>query len=79
MANDGWPKLLRDVKGLKVRTKYPLSNGHMIIPAGTLGKITGGANWSRLAFEGFACECCGVKVIITKVERYCFEPLSAES
>jgi hypothetical protein len=79
MTSDGWPKLLRDVKGLAVRTKFPLSNGMMTIPAGAIGTITGGANWARLAFEAKPCECCGVQMRISRVEKYCFEPLARES
>lgn len=78
MANkgsDGWPLLIRDVPGFEVRTQFELTNGLMVIPVGTVGKITGGASWRRLAFQTEPCKCCGVAVRLLRADKYCFEPL----
>ena len=71
-----WPKLFRDTKGMRVRTKFPLANGVIVIPAGTLGTITGGHNWSAIQFVADACACCGIQARITRCEKYAFEPVS---
>jgi hypothetical protein len=66
---DGWPKLVRDLRGLRVRTTKPLSNGFMTVPKGTPGVITAASAWERISFRGDPCSCCGVTPLIGQVGK----------
>ncbi|GAB0079365.1 hypothetical protein TOC8171_47710 [Pseudomonas syringae] len=60
------PKLKRDYTGKRVRTVRELCNGWGIIPAGSLAVIDHQSpKGSSLIIE--ACNCCGVKPIISAV------------
>lgn len=64
----GWPKLLRDAHGLRVRTRREMSNGLVVVPAGTVGLVeTAGNGWHLLQFRTDACSCCKVAVRISRV------------
>lgn len=62
---DGWPKRVRDFKGLRAKTRRDLKSGWMQIPAGSMVTI-GQSNRARaIRFERDPCETCGVRVYMT--------------
>lgn len=67
------PKLKRDWVGRKVRTRYELANGDVIIPAGAVLTVrhNGGARQQGggLTLVAPPCECCHVRVFITHVRE----------
>lgn len=69
----GWPRLVRDVKGLSVRTRRPMTTSVMTVPAGTLGVLEESSAWHRLAFRTDPCVCCGVAVWVHRLSRNDFE------
>lgn len=69
-----WPRLVRDLAGLRVRLTRTVANGVMTIPAGTIGTITSASAWERIAFKGDSCGCCGVKPHISRLGRNDLEP-----
>jgi len=71
-----WSKLKRDYVGLKVRTTKALRNGSIEIPAGTVLEIE---SWYRgAAIWTPPCECCGVRMYMTKVPQSALEPLEEQ-
>jgi len=70
----GWPSLVRDVKGLRARTRYPIETGSMVIPVGTEGTIEDSTAWHRLRFRTAPCGCCGVQMRVN-ASRGAFEPI----
>jgi hypothetical protein len=71
-----WPKLKKDYAGLKVRLKRTLKNGIIEIPAGKVCTIE---SWYRGAcLRTDPCECCGVRVYITKVPQSALELLEKQ-
>ncbi len=75
MTAPEWPKLFRDTKGIRVRTKFPLSNGNFEFPVGVEGVIEGGHNWRAIQFRADPCACCGVAARISRVDKYFLEPI----
>jgi hypothetical protein len=70
-----WPKLVRDLPGLRVRTRYIMQNGMTVVPPGTIGTITGGHQWDELHFKGDACPCCNVHILMRRCSKSAFEPI----
>lgn len=54
-----------DWVGKRVRTRYELRNGLMVIPKGTVCEVTYAR--SGLSLKTEACGCCGVAVYIKRV------------
>lgn len=75
---NGWPKLLRDVQGMRVRLKQEAQNGWVRIPAGTTGTLGVQSNgWHLLHFEADPCPHCKVSPSISRMSWTYFEPLAA--
>lgn len=70
-----WPRLVRDLEGLTVRTLRPVSNAHFTLPTGAIGTIVDATGWYRMTFRGEACACCGVQPRITKMSKYDLTPV----
>jgi hypothetical protein len=57
----GWPRLLRDAAGLRVRLRFDVRLHQFTIPAGAEGTIdVRSSGWRRIHFSAPACQCCGV-------------------
>ncbi len=66
------PKLKRDYKDKRIRTKRKLSNHYFEIEAGALGTITNQSNkGSYITFD--ACECCKASPHISGVDMHSIE------
>ena len=63
-----WPKLVRDIRGMKARLRHEIRNGYMTIPAGALVVISGGSSRNRLDIRGERCEHCGIKPQCSRVD-----------
>lgn len=60
--------LMKDLPGRSVKTRQPLKNGYMTIPAGTVCTVDG--HWrSGVSLSSPACKCCGISVFIGGVHR----------
>lgn len=70
----GWPKLVRDVEGMHARTNREITNGMMVVPAGTRVRISRSFAWHRLEITADPCECCGVKVRVSRVSWRAMDP-----
>lgn len=70
-----WPKLLRDSKGIHVRTTRAIETGAMVIPEGAIGIVSGGHSWNRLHFQSEPCTCCGVMIRVSRLHRSDLEPI----
>jgi hypothetical protein len=75
----GWPKLFRDVKGMRGHTRVELHNGVAVLPVGTPVTIVGGHNWSSLEIRTDPCTCCGVSLKMSRVEKFCVVPDDVKS
>lgn len=65
-----WPKLLRDVpKASPARLLRQVSNSYYTIPAGMVGTIERGKDWSRFDFQGDPCACCGVRCRVSRIDK----------
>jgi len=66
-VNDGWPKLVRDFKGLRARTVREFHSGMYRVPPGTMVTI-GTCNRARnIHIETDACSSCGISVYMTRL------------
>lgn len=54
----GWPRTIKEVKDIPVRTARDMRSGVVSIPAGTQGTVSGSARWNQLAFQAEACIRC---------------------
>lgn len=70
-----WPRLKRDCKGLKVRTRTILKNGFMEIPENSVCTIDQAFSY-WVSLSGPKCPHCGVCIFIRKVHRTDVELLS---
>lgn len=70
----GWPRLVRDAKGLPVRTRREIITGAMVLPAGAVGTLEQSTAWHRLRFRTAPCECCGVSMRL-QTHRGDLEPI----
>lgn len=64
------------LRGRKVRTLCPMSNGFVEIPAGTI--LTIGRKFSGFTMRSEPCSLCGVRVLISRVEPQSVELLPKE-
>lgn len=72
----GWPKLLRDTNGMRVRLCRDAQNGWIVIPAGTEGVLRSSCNgWHLLEFIADKCEHCKCQPKITRMSWRDFEPI----
>lgn len=55
----------KDWYGTKVRLMDEIRNGRTVIPTGTVLKVMG--KFDGFTLEGNTCECCGVSVLISRV------------
>jgi len=71
------PKLNRDWIGLRVIFLKDQGNGYGKLPAGTEGTVRTYNN-KGIEFESDKCECCGVKIFMTRLQRCDVEVLTPE-
>lgn len=72
------PKLKRDYVGKTVRTKRPMRNSMVTIPAGTIAAVKYRPR-TGADLESKPCSCCGLSANISRVEDSDFvfvEPVS---
>ncbi len=65
----GWPRLVGELKGLRVRLRREASTHMVTLPAGYEGTLQPSTGWKRIQFLGDACKCCGVKPRIHGLRR----------
>lgn len=63
----GFPPLVRDLGGLKIKTAKELSNGLAIFPVGKLAVIDRATSWNNIYLTSLPCECCGVRLRMSRV------------
>lgn len=72
-----WPKLKRDLKGMRVRVVKPFGNKSIHLHEGATATIVG---WYRGAnLKADPCPACNVGVYITRVPLSFLEPLGEET
>ena len=71
------PKLNRDWVGLKVRLVSESVNGFARLPAFTEGTVRSYNN-KGIEIESDKCECCGVRVFMTRLQRSDVEVITPE-
>jgi hypothetical protein len=64
-----WPRLVRDLPGLRVRVIRPVTNGFMTIPTGANGTIKRATAWNRIEFRAEPCLHCGVIMHISGLSK----------
>ncbi|WP_141755119.1 hypothetical protein [Burkholderia plantarii] len=66
-------KLIRDWKGMRVRTLRVMRNGYVEIPAGSLATVTGIGVGLELKID--PCPCCGMQAYIVRIHGSDVEPI----
>lgn len=74
-VGSGWPSLMRDAIGKRVRLTREASNGVMTLPVGFEGTISDGTGWHRLSFKSAPCGSCGVQARVSQMSWRDFEYL----
>ena len=66
-----------DWNGLTVRTRRELENGSTVVPAGMTCSAEIGRGGTGLTIRTQPCQCCGVRVVMTRVHSSDVEPVVA--
>lgn len=63
----GWPKRVRDFKGVRGLIKHEMTSGMYRIPAGTKITVRRTNRARAIAIETDACGTCGISCFVTRV------------
>jgi hypothetical protein len=66
-----WPRLKREWRGLRVKSRRSFETGVLVIPAGSIGTVTDGGPIMRVTFD--RCQCCGVQAKVARIASADFE------
>lgn len=63
----GLPRLCRELEGREVVLTRDITTGRMVIPAGSIARISYAVGWTRITIVNDACACCGVQIIVARL------------
>jgi hypothetical protein len=63
----GLPKLVRDLRGLRVRTRRAIATGRAVYPEGATAIVDSATSWSRITLKGDPCPCCQIQLLVSRV------------
>lgn len=63
----GWPRRVRDWKGLKVVTRRTMTSGVMEIPEGMKATVGTTTTSRSIRIQAEPCEACGVRIYMTGI------------